>query len=301
MTEPQLPPGAYDQVPVCPRHPDRESWVRCQRCGRPTCPECQRPAAVGIQCVDCVAAAARASRPTVTRFGGRAVDGRPIATYTLIGICVVVYVVQLARPSVTAAFAFQPARGWHEPWRALTAAFLHSPSMFLHIVLNMVFLWQIGPYLEGLLGRARFVALYLVSAIGASVSVVLLAPAPTSVLTSPAEAAQYAAWGTWVVGASGAVFGLFGALFVLNRRMGRSSAALYAVLIVNAVIGFLYPGISWQAHLGGLLTGAAGAAVIARLSSPPLRRWQLPALGLLLLLLVAAAAFKYLAVPDIYR
>jgi membrane associated rhomboid family serine protease len=173
--------------------------------------------------------------------------------------------------------------------------------MMLHIALNMLFLWQIGPYLEGLLGRARFVAIYLLSAVGASVGVVLLAPAPTTLLHSAAEAQTYAAWGTGVVGASGAVFGLFGALFVLNRHMGRSSAALYAVLIVNAIFGFLYPGISWQAHLGGLLTGAAAAAVIARLSAPGLRRWQLPALALILLLIVGAAVLKYLGVPDVYR
>ncbi|MGB8381650.1 MAG: rhomboid family intramembrane serine protease, partial [Dermatophilaceae bacterium] len=298
MTEPQDAPGTYDQVPVCPRHPDRESWVRCQRCGRPTCPECQRPAAVGIQCVDCVTASARAARPMVTRFGGPLRDSRPVATYSILGICVVVYVAQLLVPSITAQFAFSPARGWDEPWRALTAAFLHSPSMLLHIALNMLFLWQIGPYLEGLLGRARFVALYLLSAIGGSVGVVLLVPAPTAALHSAAEAQTYAAWGTGVVGASGAVFGLFGALFVLNRRMGRSSAALYAVLAINVVIGFVYPGIAWQAHLGGLLTGAAGAAVIARLSGPGLRRWQLPALGLIFLLVVGAAALKYLGVPD---
>jgi membrane associated rhomboid family serine protease len=97
------------------------------------------------------------------------------------------------------------------------------------------------------------------------------------------------------------VFGLFGALFVLNRRMGRSSSALYAVLLINVVIGFLYPGISWQSHLGGLLTGAAGAAAITQLSAPARRRWQLPALGLLLVILLAAAALKYAGVPDIYR
>ncbi len=300
MTEP-LPTGSSEQTPVCPRHPDRESWVRCQRCGRPTCPQCQRPAAVGVQCVDCVAAASRTTRPVVTRFGGRATDGRPVVTYTIIGICVAVYVLQMLRPSLTAEFAFLPARAWDQPWRAVTAAFLHSPSMILHIVLNMVILWQIGPYLEALLGRVRFTTLYLLSAIGGSAGVALLAAAPTAVVRSTAEAAQYTSWATPVVGASGAVFGLFGALVVLNRRMGRSSAALYAVLLVNVVIGFVYPGISWQAHLGGLLTGAASAAVIAGLSRPSWRRWQLPALAVLFAVIVGAVTLKYLGVPDVYR
>src|SRR6187455_8320 len=87
MTPPAVPP-------VCPRHPDRESYVRCQRCGRPTCPECQRPAAVGIQCVDCVAEGARSVRQVRTVFGGAVTDGRPVATMTIIGICLVVFVLQ---------------------------------------------------------------------------------------------------------------------------------------------------------------------------------------------------------------
>ena len=86
------------QVPVCPRHPDRESYVRCQRCGRPTCPECQRPAAVGVQCVDCVREGAKSVRQGRTVFGGAATDGRPLVTMTIIGICVAVFLLQMAVP-----------------------------------------------------------------------------------------------------------------------------------------------------------------------------------------------------------
>ena len=191
--------------------------------------------------------------------------------------------------------------GWHEPWRALTGAFLHSPSTVLHLGLNMLMLWQIGPYLESLLGRARFLALYLVSAVGGSAGVMLLAAAPRAILVTAAEAAKYGAWATPVVGASGAVFGLFGALLVLNRHLGRSSTALYAVLGVNIVFGFVYPGISWQAHVGGLVTGVAVAGVIALLGHRERRTWQWPAIALVFALVLAAMVVDYLGVPDIYR
>ncbi len=264
------------------------------------CPECQRPAAVGVQCVDCVAAQARTLRPTRTVFGGTPTTGRPVATWTFIGACVAAYLAQLVRPQVTDDFAFAPVVGWQEPWRALTSAFLHAPSMPLHIALNMLFLWQIGPYLEQLLGRARFAALYLLCALGGSVGVLLMASAPTHLLSS-GEAARYAAWGTEVVGASGAVFGLFGALIVLNRHLGRSSPALYVVLGVNLVFGFVYPGVAWQAHLGGLLTGVTAAAAVSRLTTPSRRRWHLPVFAVLVAVLLAAAVLKYLGVPDVYR
>ena len=302
MSEHTLPatsgaPGAH---PVCPRHPERESYVTCQRCRRPVCPECQRPAPVGVQCVDCVRESARAARPTRTTFGGRTSDGNPLVTKALIGLCVVMYAVQLARPGTTGDLAFAPIVGWEQPWRAITAAFLHSPQMPLHLALNMLWLWQIGPYLESLLGRARFLALYLVSAIGGSAAVLLLATAPRRLITA-AEASQYSSWAVSVVGASGAVFGLFGALLVLNRKLGRSSGPLYGVLAINAIFGFLYPGISWQAHLGGLVTGAAVAGVFALLANRDRRSWQWPALALVLVLIVAAMVLDYSSVPDVYR
>lgn len=300
MTEPAPPTWPPDQVPVCPRHPDRESWVRCQRCARPVCPQCQRAAAVGVQCVDCVAGQARTARSVRTIFGGQPTDGRPLVTYAIIATCVAAYLAQVAMPAVTEDFSFAPVQGWHQPWRAITSAFLHSPSIVLHLALNMLFLWQIGPYLEGLLGRVRYAALYLLAALGGSTGVVVAASAPTHLLTR-AELGDYSTWGTSVLGASGAVFGLFGALLVLNRHLGRSSAALYAVLAVNLAFGFLYPGIAWQAHLGGLVTGVSAATAVSRLSTPAGRRWHLPVFAVLLVILVAAAVVKYLGVPDVYR
>jgi membrane associated rhomboid family serine protease len=270
---------ATAEVPVCPRHPDRESYVRCQRCERPVCPQCQRQAAVGVQCVDCVAEGARSVREARTAFGGRLGDGRPRATLALVAVCVVVFLLQLALPGVTRAFAFVPALAGQEPWRFLTAAFLHSPSLLLHIAFNMYALWLLGTYLEGLLGRSRFLALYLVSAFGGSVGFLLLAPAVTA-----------SGFLSSAVGASGAVFGLFGALVVVNRRLGRRLGQVLVLVGINAVLGFVVPGIAWQAHLGGLLTGAAVAAVLAY--APRSRRTPVQALGVaaVVLLLVALAA-----------
>jgi membrane associated rhomboid family serine protease len=287
-------------TPVCPRHPDRESWVRCQRCGQPVCPQCQRPAAVGVQCVDCVAAGARTVRHPRTMLGGRPA-GRPAVTYTMIGLCAAVYIGQRFDPRVTDLIGFAPAYAWHEPWRALTSAFLHAPDMPFHILVNMVVLWQIGPYLESLLGRVRYAALYLLSALGGSVAVLLLAPAPHQLLRSSAAWEPYLPWVTGVVGASGAVFGLFGAILVVNRHLGRTTAGLVATVAINAAIGFIYPGISWQGHLGGFVAGAVVALLFVRLREQPARRWQPLALALFTAALVAVSVVKLLPVPDLYR
>ena len=289
-------PSPYEAEPVCPRHPDRVAYVRCQRCGRPTCPECQRPAAVGIQCVDCVREGQKSMRMPRTQFGAKVTpDGRPVVSLAIIVIAVAVWLLQTVSPRVTTELAFRPVLGVDEPWRFLTAAFAHSPGSPLHILFNMFALWQIGQYLEPMLGRVRFAILYLVSAFGGSVGYLLLASPPALPLTQAGINAS--SWITPVVGASGAVFGLFGALLVLNRHLGRSSGPMFGVLAINAVLGFVLPGIAWQAHLGGLVTGAALAAVIAATASQGRRRFQLPALAAVLVLVAVAAVAKY-AVSD---
>jgi membrane associated rhomboid family serine protease len=302
-------PTAYgaagiEQVPVCPRHPDRESYVRCQRCQRPACPECQRTAAVGVQCVDCVAQGQKEMRRTTTVFGGAVAAGRPAVTVGIIGICAAVYAAQLASPNVTSEIAFVPALGESQPWRFLTSAFAHSPSLVLHILFNMYALWIMGNYLEPLLGRARFLATYLISALGGSVVYLLLAFPHT---LDQLHAGDYGSWETAAVGASGAVFGLFGAFLVLQRRLGRSAAGMYATLLINAVLGFTIPGIAWQAHLGGFLTGMACAAVIAytgrKVSAPGEAKgsWNVHWAGLaaitVVLVLASVAKYALTAVP----
>ncbi|WP_159798724.1 rhomboid family intramembrane serine protease [Puerhibacterium puerhi] len=287
MTEQPPPPpapGAPDAAapPVCPRHPDRVSYVRCQRCGRPACPECQRPAAVGVQCVDCVREAARTAPRTTTAVGGRVRRGRPVVTWTLIGICVASFVLQLAtRGAWTEQWAFSAAIGAAEPWRFLTTAFLHATNV-THILFNMWALWVTGQFLEPVLGRARFLALCALSAVGGSVGYLLLAGTPAD-----------DGWYQGVVGASGMVFGLFGAMVPVLRRLGADAAQAVGLIAVNAVIGFVLPGIAWQAHLGGLVVGLVLGWGFARAPRGRQRLvgWVLP-LGMAVLL-VALAVGKY--------
>ncbi|MFC8922823.1 rhomboid family intramembrane serine protease [Cellulosimicrobium sp. NPDC057127] len=221
------------------------SYVRCQRCGRPTCPECQRPAAVGVQCVDCVRQASRQAPTARTELGARVRGGPPVVTLTIIGLCVVSWVLQLVTAGDwTRLFAFAPFVGEQDPYRFLTAAFLHATSP-VHILFNMYALWITGPFLEQMLGRWRFAALYLLSALGGSVGYLVLAGGPLA-----------DAWYTPVVGASGAVFGLFGAILLVLRRTGRNAMQIVVLLGINFALGFFFPGIAWQAHLGGLVVGA---------------------------------------------
>ena len=273
-------------TPVCPRHPDRVSYVRCQRCGRPTCPECQRPAPVGIQCVDCVAAARNAMKAPHTPWGTQVRDGRPVVTITLIGLCVVSYVLQLATSGAwTEQWIFSPAIGRIEPWRFLTAGFLHSEGSIFHLAFNMYALWIVGPFLEQMLDRWRYLALYLLSAIAGSVGVLLLA--------NPASPIS---WQGGVVGASGAVFGLFGAILVVMRRLGRDARQIVVVIVLNVIIGFTVPNIAWQAHFGGLAMGAALALVYVHAPADRRRVLAVVATAGAPLVLLVLALIKYASV-----
>lgn len=294
MTQP--PPGwggatgAHDgaggsDVPVCPRHPDRVSYIRCQRCRRPACPECQHSAAVGVQCVDCVREQAKGERRPVTVLGGRTGAGadKPYLTMAIIGICVVVWLGELLSPRVFQEVAFAPALGLSEPWRIITSAFAHSPHQPMHILFNMYALWLVGGYLERLLGWARYLAVYVVTALAGTVTWLLFQPVDSFVP---------------VVGASGAVFGLFAAVIVLNRHLGRDSSGMIATIAINAVIGFVVPNVAWEAHLGGLVAGGlvAGALALARSRRTPAIAWG-GIIGVLALVLILAVG-KYAMAPS---
>lgn len=230
---------------TCYRHPDRQSYVLCQRCGRTICPECQTQAAVGVQCPECVREG-RASMPRRS-LGRRAstllgtAGGRPIVTWSIIAVTVVVYLLQQVVPAVTAYGVFRPVLTFLLPWTPITALFLHGS--ILHILFNMYSLFVFGPILEHMLGRARFLALYLIAGFGGSVAVALLAPAGG------------------VLGASGAIFGLMGAYFVIARRLGGNNTQIIIVIALNLVAGFVIPNVSWQAHVGGLVAGCLVAAI----------------------------------------
>ncbi len=295
MTDPS-PVGA---PPTCYRHPDRATYVSCQRCGRPICPECQTQAAVGVHCPECV----REGRPAGASGLARALrPGRSkTVTYALMGLIVVAYAAQwLSGGALTNAWVLNPTLVGAEPWRLFTSAFLHSPSAIIHILFNLYALWAFGPALESFLGRVRFLALYLTAALGGSLGVLAL-----YALAIATDGASIAATGGFLspgsaLGASGAIFGLMGAYLPLRRAIGVNMMQLLIVLGINVLLGFVASGIAWEAHLGGLLVGAAIGWVYLRTRRPARRRAQVLgvasiAVGLLVVfvLFVASAPAFY--------
>ena len=169
-------------------------------------------------------------------------------TLGLVLLNLAIWVLQIIPGSnLTNQLAFVPLSVYTEPWRMITAGFAHSESNPLHVLLNMYSLYIFGSLLEPMLGRLRFLAIWLVSIFGGSVAVMFL--------NTP---------DTWVLGASSGVFGLMAAYFVVLRAIGQNSQSMMGLIAINLVFGFLMPGVSWQAHLGGLLAGGAMTAVYAQ-------------------------------------
>src|SRR5215470_581922 len=247
-------------VPTCFRHPGRETYLSCTRCGRPACPECLRSAPVGQQCVECVKEGGRTVRRPTGVFGGRAVSDA-VVTYTLVALNVAFYLVEWAYPKIVDYLALigsanDPAVhqvigvAQGQEYRLLTSAFLHEQGFSgfgpLHILFNMWALIIVGPPLERLLGRVRYLAVYLLSALGGSVFFYFVAPVNEVAL-----------------GASGAIFGLFGAWFVVFRRLRVDIRAIVFLIALNLALPFVVGGIAWQAHVGGLITGGLVTAAYA--------------------------------------
>jgi membrane associated rhomboid family serine protease len=294
-------------APTCYRHPDRETYVRCTRCDRPICPDCMRAASVGFQCPDDVAAGSRTTREARTPFGGRLSGDTSKVSIALIAINVAVFFLgpllaggrdlavafgNLAGPVTIDTAGTQGGVAAGQYYRLLTAAFLHA-GVF-HLAMNMFALASLGPALESALGRARYLALYVLSALGGSVlSFVLTDPRLSDLVAGTAAEDFLPGIGQLGVGASGAIFGLFGAYYVVVRRLGGETRSIVILLAVNLVITFTIPIIDWRAHLGGLLVGAAIATVFAHVPRGP-RRSQLQAAGCaaMLALLVVLVAVR---------
>ncbi|MFF8284395.1 rhomboid family intramembrane serine protease [Streptomyces albus] len=246
--------GAEQQGPRhCYRHPERETGISCTRCERPICPDCMVPASVGFQCPECVRSGSGTGHPPgATRprtvAGGRVTADPRLVTKVLVGINVAVFIAVLAvgnrlldplllfGQAVTQPYG--PLEGVAEGqwWRLLTSMFLHQEIW--HIAMNMLGLWFLGPPLEAALGRIRFLALYLLSGIaGGAVTYLLAAPQQAS------------------LGASGAIFGLFGATAVLMRRLRYDMRPILILLAINLIFTFTWKNIAWEAHVGGLVAG----------------------------------------------
>ena len=306
MTEPSLPETG---VPTCYRHPDRETYIRCQRCERPICPDCMRDAAVGFQCPTCVAEGAKATRAGRTAYGGRRSDNPAATTIALIGINVAVwaaifatggtasrlfgylalsargvceadggYYPRVLQESVCSAIAgttWSPGVADGAVWQLVTSMFTHA--FIWHIAVNMLALYSLGPQLEAALGRWRFLALYFLSGLAGS----------ALVLWSAAERAN-------THGASGAIFGLMGALLVVAVKVRGDYQSVLRVVAINAVITLLFVRyLSWQGHLGGFLGGVLVAVVLVYAPRGP-RRTAFQVAGLVVVagLLAAAMAVR---------
>ncbi len=285
------PGGPAGQVVQrCYRHPQREAMIRCTRCDRPICPDCMRPASVGFHCPDDVREGARSVRAPRTVVGGRLRDSPPYVTITLVVLNVAAY---LASGTLDGASLRDPVShssqlfiDWqlfppaiyhhHQYYELITSAFLHlSP---LHIASNMLSLAIVGPVLERALGRWRFLGVYLLSALGGSAAIYAFGPALS-----------------YTAGASGAIFGLFGACLVLIRKLGLNAQWLIGTVILNFVITFSVPHISKLGHIGGFVTGVLATLAIAGL--PNLRqridaRLQVAGLTGLFLLIVLVVGVR---------
>ena len=299
-------------MPTCYRHPDRESYIRCQRCERTICPDCMREAAVGFQCPSCVAEGAKQTRQGRATYGGSRSANPALTSFVLIGLNLVVWLgIQFSgggRSRLVDTLALMPLgrcdalRGGYYPqvaaeqtcqmvpraswvpgvadgayWQLLTNAFSHVEIW--HIAFNMLALWVLGPQLEATLGRVRFLALYLVSALAGS----------TAVMWLSGEQVQ-------TLGASGAIFGLLGAFLVIARKVGGNLQPILMILGVNLVITVAGSSfISWQGHLGGLVGGLLATAVLVY--SPRRQRglWQLVSITVLVVALLAACVLRAFA------
>jgi membrane associated rhomboid family serine protease len=238
----------------CYRHPDRETGVACSECGRPICPDCMVFAPVGIRCPDHAGQAKGAAR--VTQGARRAsYEGTgALVTKALVALNVGVYLLELGMGGningtgneiYRKGVLYGPVVADGEWWRLFTSMFLHYGP--LHLGLNMLALWWFGSAVERVFGRGRYLLLYVVSGLAGSAGALIASP---DALT---------------VGASGAIFGILGAAFVLERQrtyvLGGGAGAL---IVLNIVFSLAVPGISIGGHLGGLAGGALGTLALSR-------------------------------------
>ncbi|MCC2593677.1 rhomboid family intramembrane serine protease [Tessaracoccus sp. OS52] len=293
--------------PVCYRHPDRPTRIVCQRCNRPICPDCMIPGAVGFQCPECVELGRRQTRQGVLPYGGRRSANPKTTSIVLIAVNVAVWLgvmltggafgrlfdvlsikalgyclvndgrILLVDESGCAAGGLSwvdgvASGGW---WQLISSAFTHADP--LHIAFNMLALWVLGPQLEQIFGRARFLAVYFVSAIVASAFIMWFSEPYTS-----------------TVGASGAIFGLMGAILLVAYKHKGNYQTILMWLGANVAItifGSAY--ISWQGHLGGLVGGLLAALALMYLPKDKRKPWQwvlVIAIGVLALALITVRA-----------
>lgn len=254
---------------ACYRHPREQAISKCKRCQRDTCLSCTIPTEVSTICAEC---AVEVNPRMQVLSGGNLTGNKPKATTKrslnlsswlgtgaslsvtnalIIGISVI-SVLGFFFEAVVFNLAFHPVGALLEPWRFLTVMLVHGG--FLHLLFNMYSLYLVGNPLERTLGVAKYLGIFLASVLGGSLAVLGWALATTSI--------------SWSVGASGGIFGLFAAVFILQRQTGVDARSMGLLLVINLAISFTFSGISWQAHLGGMLTGGLLTWLVYKFALP---------------------------------
>ena len=276
-------------LPTCYRHPDRETGLSCSECGRPICTECMTPAAVGIRCPDHAGTRRAVKPPRVVRRPSRGAT-TALVTRSLIGANILIYLITVSQGAginspggrLFDEWLLTGSRfvdGGHiyngvaqgDWWRLITAAFLHASV--IHIGLNMYVLWIIGAPVEEYLGRARFLALYFVSGLAGSAGALVLTPlSPT-------------------VGASGAIFGILGALLIIEwQTTGRLAGNAMTWIVINLALSFVISNISIGGHVGGLIGGILVTLAFANWGRGHASYGRVGALGIVGIVAVAVAS-----------
>jgi membrane associated rhomboid family serine protease len=276
----------------CYRHPDRETGLSCSECGRPICADCATFAPVGIRCPDHASVSGRRSpaarirpRPVRRAPGVALATGSAPVTRILIAVNVAIYLIGVAQGHAGFNNPNGPlyAKLWLDAhdlhnggwWRLVTTMFLHAS--LVHIGFNMFALWVIGTPVEQYLGRARYLGLYFVSGLAGSAGALIQTPFVT-------------------VGASGAIFGILGAMMIIEWQVtGRLAGNAATWIVINLAISFAIPGISWGGHVGGLIGGILVTLAYAHWRDRGRAQYGQLGLGGILGLVVVAAGSVALA------
>lgn len=277
------------ETPVCYRHPGRETYVRCGRCDRYICPDDMISAAVGFQCPECVHEGNKGVREARTVAGAAVRQSTGVITLAIIVVNVLIFVAVQSSSELLRQMSLTPISadgdglmqdGWH---RLITAAFVHKEPV--HIAFNMIALWLFGRPLEAMLGRSRYIATYLICAVGGSTLSYLFM--------------SYQGPGS--IGASGAVFGMIGALVIVDRQLRANPTGVAVYVVIMLLPGFVVSNIDWRGHIGGLITGALLGALFIYAPARKRMVWQVGGMVLLTVALLVAVYLRTERLTDQLR
>lgn len=267
MSQPPAASGPDFQGPrfaACYLHPDRQTGISCQRCGRPICGACMQPASVGFQCPRCVGAGKASSRAPRTAFGGALTNSSAPMTKLLIGVLAAVWLLDLVSRGLLSNLLvlYNAGVGEGQFWRLLTYGF--TTSGIFHLAMSALVLWIAGRAVEDLLGGWRFLALFVLAGLGGATCLFLIGP-PMLV----------------AAGASSSVIGLLAANGILKYRRRediRGDIGLLILLVLYSLV-VSFASFGWVGQVGGIAVGALTGFVLA--FAPRERRTLYQTIGLI--------------------